>query len=101
MRISDWSSDVCSSDLAVTPGYVTGLSPARELPIIGKIAVGSLKNKLLILLPAALLLSEFLPWAIVPLLMLGGAFLCYEGADKVTEKFDRKRVGSGKSVYGP
>lgn len=85
---------VVIDDAAVTPGYVTGLSPARELPIIGKIAVGSLKNKLLILLPAALLLSEILPWAIVPLLMLGGAFLCYEGAEKVIEKLGGAKHGA-------
>ncbi|OGS51564.1 MAG: ABC transporter [Erythrobacter sp. RIFCSPHIGHO2_12_FULL_63_10] len=84
---------VVIDDAAVTPGYVTGLSPARELPIIWKITVGSLKNKLLILLPAALLLSEFLPWAIIPLLMLGGAFLCYEGAEKVIEKLGGAKHG--------
>lgn len=77
---------VVIDDAAVTPGYVTGLSPARELPIIGKIALGSLGNKLLLLLPGALLLSEFLPAAIIWLLMLGGAFLAYEGAEKVIEK---------------
>ncbi|MDJ0278255.1 DUF808 domain-containing protein [Sphingomonas sp. 2R-10] len=74
---------VVIDDAAVTPRYVTGLSPARELPIIGKIALGSLKNKLLLLLPAALLLKFFAPWAITPILMAGGAFLCFEGAEKV------------------
>ncbi|ODP36106.1 DUF808 domain-containing protein [Sphingomonas turrisvirgatae] len=78
---------VVIDDTAVTPRYVTGLSPQRELPIIAKIAVGSLRNKLLILLPAALLLSWLAPWAITPLLMLGGAFLCFEGAEKVIEAF--------------
>jgi predicted DNA repair protein MutK len=76
---------VVVDDTAVTPRYVTGLSPERELPIIAKIAVGSLRNKLLILLPAALLLSAFAPWAITPLLMLGGTFLCFEGAEKLIE----------------
>lgn len=76
---------VVVDDTAVTPRYVVGLSPERELPIIAKIAVGSLRNKLLLLLPAALLLSAFAPWAITPLLMLGGAFLCFEGAEKVLE----------------
>src|SRR3712207_2837905 len=76
---------VVVDDTAVTPRYVVGLSPERELPIIGKIALGSLRNKLLILLPAALLLSAFAPWAITPLLMLGGAYLCFEGAEKVYE----------------
>ena len=74
---------VVIDDAAVTPRYVTGFSAARELPIIGKIALGSLKNKLLILLPAALILSLVAPQAITPLLMIGGLFLCYEGAEKV------------------
>jgi uncharacterized protein len=82
---------VVIDDAAVTPSYVTGLSPARELPIIWKITKGSLKNKLVFLLPGALILSEFLPSAIIWLLMLGGAFLCYEGAEKVIEK-----LGFGK-----
>lgn len=74
---------VVIDDTAVTPRYVTGLSPARELPIIWKIALGSLRNKLLFLLPAALILSAFAPWAITPILMAGGAFLCFEGAEKI------------------
>lgn len=78
---------VVVDDAAVTPRYVVGLSPARELPIIGKIALGSLKNKILILLPAALLLSAFAPWAITPILMLGGAYLAFEGAEKLMEAF--------------
>ncbi|MCW5712677.1 DUF808 domain-containing protein [Shinella sp.] len=76
---------VVIDDAAVTPRYVTGFSPARELPIIGRIALGSLKNKLLFLLPAALVLSLLAPQAITPLLMLGGLYLCYEGAEKVYE----------------
>jgi len=79
---------VVVDDTAVTPRYVIGLSPQRELPIIAKIATGSLRNKLLILLPAALLLSAFAPWAITPLLMLGGAYLCFEGAEKLIEGFE-------------
>lgn len=70
-------------DAAVTPRYVHGFSAERELPIVGKIALGSIKNKLIFLLPAALLLSALLPWLISPLLMLGGAYLCYEGAEKL------------------
>jgi predicted DNA repair protein MutK len=70
-------------DAAVTPKYLTGFDASRELPIVGKIALGSIRNKLLILLPAGLLLSNFAPWAIPPLLMLGGAYLCFEGAEKV------------------
>jgi predicted DNA repair protein MutK len=74
---------VVIDDTAVTPRYVTGFSSARELPIVRKIAVGSLKNKLLVLLPAALALSLLAPFAITPLLMIGGAYLCYEGVEKV------------------
>lgn len=74
---------VVVDDAAVTPKYVSGLTPARELPIIWRIAKGSLRNKLLFLLPAALLLSAFLPWIITPILMLGGLYLAYEGAEKV------------------
>lgn len=76
---------VVVDDAAVTPRYVVGLAADRELPMIGRIAWGSLKNKLIFLLPAALVLSFFAPWAITPLLMLGGAFLCYEGAEKAYE----------------
>lgn len=82
---------VVIDDAAVTPSYVTEFTPDRELPIIKKIALGSLKNKLFILLPAALLLSEFLPGVVTPLLMLGGLYLCFEGAEKVIEK-----IGGGK-----
>ena len=85
---------VVIDDAAVTPSYVTGLSPARELPIIWKITKGSLRNKLLFLLPGALILSEFLPSAIIWLLMLGGAFLCYEGAEKVMEKLGAAKHGA-------
>nr|WP_202391641.1 DUF808 domain-containing protein [Pontixanthobacter luteolus] len=90
---------VVIDDAAVTPSYVTGLSPARELPIIWSITKGSFRNKLLILLPGALLLSEFLPWAIIPILMLGGAYLCYEGAEKVIEKLGGAK--HGKTVEDP
>ncbi|ATG46132.1 ABC transporter [Celeribacter ethanolicus] len=74
-------------DAAVTPKYVHGFAPARELPIVGKIALGSVRNKLVILLPLALLLSSFAPWLITPLLMLGGSYLCFEGAEKVYHLF--------------
>jgi len=76
---------VVIDDAAVTPRYVVGFDPSRELPIIGRIAAASLRNKLLVLLPAALLLSAFAPWAILPLLVLGGCYLCFEGAEKVLE----------------
>jgi len=84
-KASAKAAGVVVDDTAVTPAYVTGFSPERELPMIGRIALGSLRNKLLLLLPAALLLSAFLPMAITPLLMLGGAFLCFEGAEKIIE----------------
>nr|WP_272874856.1 DUF808 domain-containing protein [Roseomonas marmotae] len=74
---------VVIDDAAVTPRYVVGFAAARELPIVGRIALGSMKNKLLFLLPGALLLSYFAPWVITPLLMLGGLYLCYEGAEKI------------------
>ena len=70
-------------DAAVTPKYLRGFEPSRELPIVCRIAKGSIRNKMLVLLPAAMLLSIFAPWAINPLLMLGGAYLCFEGAEKV------------------
>jgi len=70
-------------DAAVTPRYVEGFAAEREFPIVARIAIGSLRNKLLFLLPAALLLSFLLPGLITPLLMIGGAYLCYEGAEKV------------------
>ena len=74
---------VVVDDTAVTPRYVTGFNPNRELPIIWRITKGSIFNKLVLILPALLLLSTFLPWAITPLLMVGGAYLCFEGAEKV------------------
>ncbi|MEM7281299.1 MAG: DUF808 domain-containing protein [Pseudomonadota bacterium] len=70
-------------DAAVTPRFLHGFEASRELPIVWRIAKGSIRNKLFILLPAALLLSVFAPWAITPLLMLGGCYLCFEGAEKV------------------
>ncbi len=78
---------VVIDDAAVTPRYVTGLTPDRELPIIAKIAWGSIKNKILFLLPLCLLLSAFAPWAVTPLLMVGGAYLCFEAAEKLVEAF--------------
>ena len=81
------SAGVVIDDAAVAPRYVVGFAADREIPIVAKIAKGSLRNKLLFLLPAALLLSLFAPWGITPLLMLGGLYLCYEGAEKVYEAF--------------
>jgi predicted DNA repair protein MutK len=87
-------------DAAVTPRYVVGFAANRELPIVGKIAIGSLKNKLLYLLPAALLLSVFAPWAITPLLMIGGAYLCYEGSEKVYEALFPHHAHSHEAAIG-
>lgn len=78
---------VVVDDAAVTPQYVTDFTPERELPIIWRIAKGSLFNKFIILLPIGLLLSAFLPWLITPILMLGGLYLCFEGAEKVLHAF--------------
>lgn len=78
---------VVIDDAAVTPGYAVGFTPDRELPIVFKIALGSLRNKFLFLLPGALLLSAFAPWAVTPILMLGGAYLCYEATEKIIEAF--------------
>jgi uncharacterized protein len=82
-RASVKAAGVVVDDTAVTPQYVHGLAAEREIPIIRKIAVGSLRNKLLIILPAILLLSQFLPFLLTPILMIGGAYLCYEGAEKI------------------
>jgi predicted DNA repair protein MutK len=76
---------VVVDDAAVTPGYAMGFTPERELPIVWKIALGSLRNKFFFLLPGALLLSAFAQWAVTPILMLGGAYLCFEGTEKIIE----------------
>lgn len=91
---------VVIDDTAVTPGYVIGFAAKRELPIVGKIAAGSLRNKLLILLPVALALSYFLPAAITPLLMFGGAYLCYEGTEKVLEAVMPHRAHAHEAQLG-
>ncbi|WP_295642625.1 DUF808 domain-containing protein [uncultured Corynebacterium sp.] len=86
-RTSAKAAGVVVDDAAVTPRFVEGVSPARELPIIWRITKGSLRNKLLIILPIILLLSWLLPWALTPLLMIGGLYLSFEGAEKIIEKF--------------
>lgn len=96
-RASVKAAGVVVDDTAVTPQYVQGVAAKRELPMIRKIAIGSLRNKLLIILPAALLLSQFAPWALTPILMLGGAFLCFEGAEKIWGKLS----GHGKAHAKP
>lgn len=84
-RASIKATGVVVDDTAVTPRYVQGLNPDRELPIIKRIAKGSLRNKLLFIVPVAMLLSQFAPRLLTPILMVGGAYLCYEGAEKVWE----------------
>lgn len=83
LKAGSKAAGIVIDDAAVTPKYVTGLAPARELPVIGRITLGSLRNKLLILLPLILLLEAIAPWIITPVLMIGGAYLCFEGAEKV------------------
>ncbi|MDK7748967.1 DUF808 domain-containing protein [Brevibacterium sp. UMB10442] len=85
-KTSAKAAGVVVDDAAVTPQYVSGVEPARELPIIRKIATGSIVNKLVIILPLALLLSAFAPFLLTPLLMVGGTYLCFEGAEKIWHK---------------
>ena len=86
-RASAKAAGVVVDDTAVTPAYVQGLAADRELPVIKKIATGSLRNKLLIILPAALILSEFVPILVEIILMFGGAYLAFEGAEKIHHRF--------------
>ncbi|MEZ9793280.1 DUF808 family protein, partial [Vibrio splendidus] len=76
---------VLGDDLALNAQQVSGVSAEREIPVVWAVAKGSFKNKL-ILVPAALLISAFIPWLIMPLLVIGGLFLCFEGAEKILEK---------------
>jgi uncharacterized protein len=87
VKASAKTAGVVIDDAAVTPQYVQGITPARELPMVGKIAIGSLVNKFLIIIPIALLLTAFAPWVLPWLLILGGSYLCFEGAEKVMEWF--------------
>ncbi len=91
---------VLIDDAAVTPQYLEGFDAKRELPIVWRITKGSIRNKILILLPLALLLSSFAPWAVTPLLMLGGAYLSFEGAEKVLQKFLHHDTGATTSKDG-
>ncbi|YAL82512.1 DUF808 domain-containing protein [Dermacoccaceae bacterium W4C1] len=84
-KASTKAAGVVIDDAAVTPRYVDGLNPSRELPIIKRIAIGSIRNKLVFILPAIMLLSQFLPWLLTPILMLGGCYLAFEGAEKLYE----------------
>jgi len=86
-RASAKAAGVVVDDTAVTPAYVRGLAADRELPIIKKIASGSLRNKLLLILPIALILSAIAPTLVEIILMLGGTYLCFEGAEKIYHRF--------------
>jgi uncharacterized protein len=99
-RASVKAAGVIVDDAAVTPRYVEGFRPERELPVIRRIAVGSLRNKLLFILPAALLLSELLPGLLTPLLMIGGTYLCYEGAEKFWEAVGPHHGGEEEAAAG-
>jgi len=85
-KTSSKAAGVVIDDAAVTPQYVDGVTPARELPMIWRITKGSLRNKLVFILPVALLLNAFAPWALTPILMLGGTYLAFEGAEKIAHK---------------
>lgn len=95
------SAGVVVDDTAVTPQYVHGVTAKRELPIIRRIAVGSLRNKLLVILPAVLLLSQFLPVLITPLLMVGAIYLCFEGAEKLWAALRGHEEHAPAAVQGP
>ncbi|OSC43249.1 DUF808 domain-containing protein [Mycobacterium decipiens] len=82
-RATAKAAGVVIDDTAVTPQYIRGIAAERELPIIKRIGIGSLRNKLLFILPGGLLISQFVGWLMFPILMLGAAYLCYEGAEKV------------------
>lgn len=99
-RASAKAAGVVIDDTAVTPQYLTGINPKRELPIIRRIAMGSLRNKLVFILPALLVLSQFASWSLTPLLMLGGGYLCYEGAHKVWGKLTGHHPEHGTPVVG-
>jgi uncharacterized protein len=83
---------VVIDDTAVTPRYVQGFTPRRELPVVRRIAVGSLRNKLLVVVPALLVLDQLVPWILTPLLMAGGLYLCFEGAERVWERAGATRT---------
>jgi hypothetical protein len=94
-RATAKAAGVVIDDTAVTPQFVHGIAAERELPIIKKIAIGSLRNKLVFILPAALLLSQFVPWLLTPILMIGATYLCYEGAEKVVGRLHRNASHDG------
>ena len=98
LKASSKAAGVVIDDAAVTPQYVQGITPARELPVVGKIALGSILNKFVIIIPIALLLTAFAPWVLPYLLILGGAYLCFEGAEKVLEWFGIHHGHDGESA---
>ena len=98
VKVGGRAAGIVIDDTAVTPRYVVGFAADRELPIIGRIAVGSLKNKLLLLLPGAVLLSWLAPWAVTPLLMIGGAYLCFEGWEKIREMVHPHAEGDSRAA---
>lgn len=89
LKLSGKAAGVVVDDAAVAPRYAAGFAAERELPIVGRIAVGSLVNKIVFILPAALALSAFAPWLVAPILMLGAAYLCFEGVHKAAEWLER------------
>jgi predicted DNA repair protein MutK len=96
VKASAKAAGVVIDDAAVTPQYVQGLTPARELPVVGRIALGSIANKFVIIIPVALLLTAFAPWVLPYLLIVGGTYLCFEGAEKVLEWFGHGHAGEGE-----
>lgn len=100
-RASAKAVGVVVDDTAVTPQYLQGIKPERELPIIKRITLGSLRNKLLIILPVALLLSQFAPFLLPVILIVGGSYLCFEGMEKVWEKISGHGHGEPALAGGP
>ena len=90
LKATSKAAGVVIDDAAVTPKYVVGFAAERELPIIRSIAIGSLKNKFFYILPSALILGFFVPWLIYPILLLGGLYLSFEGAEKILSYLKRE-----------
>lgn len=100
-RATAKAAGVVVDDTAVTPQYVQGISADRELPIVWRIAKGSLRNKLVLILPVALVLSQWLPWLLPPILMVGGCYLSYEGAEKIWERLRGHDQADGVEAQQP